>query len=100
MIIILQVTTSQNSQMHSLLLSALQSLVVGLVAAQPDPNSGCPPVARQQPSLIRPKDCPNPKTVPKSFGTIRDNECLIAGIVGVGDCAILIRLRIFSYFTG
>lgn len=78
-------------KMHSLLEIILKGAIVGLATAQPDPKSGCPPVARQQPSLVRPKDCPNPRDVPKSYGTVRDNECLIAGIVGVSIYALNIR---------
>jgi hypothetical protein len=81
--------------MHFTLALAI-SIAVG-VNGQRDPKSGCPPVLKEQPgSLVRPKSCPPyPKTaaVAKTVGSIRDNECIVAGIVGVStsyvdyDCA-------------
>jgi hypothetical protein len=96
--------TSQRSplsfKMHVLFTLALQGLAATIVNAQRDPNSGCPPVLKEQPTLVRPKNCPDPKTVPKGIGSIRDNECIVAGIVGVcrdpplNMISVLINLRV------
>ncbi|KAE9971716.1 hypothetical protein EG328_005445 [Venturia inaequalis] len=54
------------------------------VSAQGKPDSGCPKLTKSAPSPTKPKNCPDPKTVPAVKGTLRDNECLIGGIMG-GD---------------
>jgi hypothetical protein len=91
--------------MHVLITLALQGVVATLANAQRDPNSGCPPVMKEQPTMVRPKNCPDPKTVPKTVGSIRDNECIVAGIVGVcydpasDMIRVLIKIRATSSTT-
>lgn len=66
-----------------LFLSLLAATIPTLVVAQGKPDSGCPKLTRSAPSPIKPKNCPDPKTVPAVKGTLRDNECLVGGIMGV-----------------
>jgi hypothetical protein len=54
-----------------------------LVAAQGKPSDGCPKLEKTSPSMTKPKNCPDPKTVPAVKGTLRDNDCLVGGIMGV-----------------
>jgi hypothetical protein len=76
---------SHSAKMHSSLALVI-AIAIG-VNGQRDPKSGCPKVLKEQPgSLVRPKSCPPyPKTaaVAKTVGSVRDNECLVAGIMGV-----------------
>ncbi|TLD35046.1 alpha/beta hydrolase [Venturia nashicola] len=62
----------------------LIALLPVLVSAQAKADSGCPKLARSAPAASKPKNCPDPKTVPAVKGTLRDNECLVGGIMG-GD---------------
>jgi hypothetical protein len=52
------------------------------VVAQKSLAPGCPAVATQ-PGGRQPKNCPNPDTLPATKGTAKDNECTVAGIMGV-----------------
>jgi hypothetical protein len=61
-----------------------------LVTAQGKPGDGCPKLSKSSPSMNKPKNCPDPKTVPSVKGTLRDNECLVAGIVGVNNLTALL----------
>ncbi|KAF2668797.1 hypothetical protein BT63DRAFT_440877 [Microthyrium microscopicum] len=51
---------------------------------QNDKTCSCPPLKSSTPSLIKPANCPDPKTIPNAKGTLKDNECLVGGIMG-GD---------------
>jgi hypothetical protein len=64
-------------------LHSLIAILPVLVTAQGKPNDGCPKLAKSAPSMSKPKNCPDPKTVPAVKGTLRDNECLVGGIMGV-----------------
>jgi hypothetical protein len=61
-----------------LIFSIIGLLDHALVSAQK-----CPKLARTSPALIKPKNCPSWSSVPKSVGSLKDNECLIGGILGV-----------------
>lgn len=65
-----------------LLLQLIACLSV-LVSAQAKPDSGCPKLEKSAPPISKPKNCPDPKTVAPVNGTLRDNECLVGGIMGV-----------------
>jgi len=60
----------------------LASACLDGVNAQAKSSKACPPQPKGPP-LGRPKNCPDPKTLPDVKGTLRDNECLIGGIMGV-----------------
>lgn len=54
-----------------------------LIEAQGKSDSGCPKLAESAPLATKPKNCPDPRSVSAVKGTLRDNECLIGGIMGV-----------------
>jgi hypothetical protein len=87
---ILNPIVNYSPKMH-FTLALVISIAIG-VNGQRDPKSGCPKVLKEQPgSLVRPKTCPPyPKTaaVAKTVGSVRDNECLVAGIVGVSSSCL------------
>lgn len=66
-----------------MLLLQLIAFLPVLVSAQAKPDSGCPKLAKSAPPISKPKNCPDPKTVAPVNGTLRDNECLVGGIMGV-----------------
>jgi hypothetical protein len=67
----------QNIKMKRALLTTI-GLLSPVVLAQT-----CPKLARTSPALIKPKNCPSWSSVPKAKGSLKDNECLIGGILGV-----------------
>jgi hypothetical protein len=59
------------------------TVLASAVAAQQKPLApGCPAVATR-PSGSKPKNCPKADTLPPTKGMLKDNECTVAGIMGV-----------------
>jgi hypothetical protein len=57
------------------------SVLIVLVNSQACPKQS----GRQGPPASKPKNCPEWSAVPPVKGTSRDNECLVAGIMGVSQ---------------